>query len=67
MFVEVYRSGRMGYAFTDVRALAGACAVSGERAVGDSDDWLVHGLPLRGDACGCMATDARRMLVNCQQ
>jgi hypothetical protein len=35
MFVEVYRSGRMGYAFTDVRALAGACAVSGERAVGD--------------------------------
>jgi hypothetical protein len=35
MFVEVYRSGRMGYAFTDVSAFADACAVSGERAVTD--------------------------------
>ena len=33
MFVEVYRSGRMGYAFTDVSAFADACAVSGEHAV----------------------------------
>jgi hypothetical protein len=33
MFVEVYHGGRMGYAFTDVRAFTGVRAVAGVRAV----------------------------------
>jgi hypothetical protein len=31
MFVEVYRGGRMGYAFTDVSAFADARAVTDAR------------------------------------
>jgi hypothetical protein len=46
MFVEVYHGGRMGYAFTDVRAFAGVRAVTGARRPASAPH---SGRPVRRD------------------
>jgi len=46
MFVEVYHGGRMGYAFTDVRAFTGVRAVTGARRPASAPH---SGRPVRRD------------------